>query len=394
MAGKPVAGDGFSSNLAGMSKNQLYDIMSQMKTLIEQNQQQARQILIQNPFLTRALFQAQIMLGMVQPPQAPPMSQQPQLSAQAAQPPPNIQATHQLPGQVSVQDQTSASQTQIPARKQHQNQPANPISSSSVPTANLQSQPMPSHPLQTVQQPKGHLNAQATPVSIPQSTQIPNISPLPPFHSASQSPSLLQPPLITVSGQLHQPLQSASIPQLPLQPPLPPQPRPLVMQTLPHHFHSQMGPNVGFQHSGAPQLHYSQPMFHSGTKPPASIGPSFPQAQPPLPSQSQLQSLYPGGGSHLGSEFSNQVGNTGQADRGSAWTLGQPENAMGVQLPAPPPLVPPQIGPGSQPRPPPLTPEMEKALLQQVMSLTPEQINFLPSEQRSQVLQLQQMLRQ
>jgi hypothetical protein len=31
MAGKQVAGDGLSANLAGMSKNQLYDIMSQMK---------------------------------------------------------------------------------------------------------------------------------------------------------------------------------------------------------------------------------------------------------------------------------------------------------------------------------------------------------------------------
>lgn len=39
-----------------------------------------------------------------------------------------------------------------------------------------------------------------------------------------------------------------------------------------------------------------------------------------------------------------------------------------------------------------LTPEMEQALLQQVMSLTPEQINMLPPEQRTQVLQLQQML--
>ncbi|PWA70876.1 hypothetical protein CTI12_AA280450 [Artemisia annua] len=83
------SGDGLSMNLAGMSKNQLYDIMSQMKgkrcifdfkvcvislnndigTLIEQNQDQARQILIQNPLLTKALFQAQIMLGMLQPPQ-------------------------------------------------------------------------------------------------------------------------------------------------------------------------------------------------------------------------------------------------------------------------------------------------------------------------------------
>lgn len=41
-----------------------------------------------------------------------------------------------------------------------------------------------------------------------------------------------------------------------------------------------------------------------------------------------------------------------------------------------------------------LTPEMEKALLQQVMSLTQEQINLLPPEQRNQVLHLQQILRQ
>ncbi|MBA0712660.1 hypothetical protein Golax_011745 [Gossypium laxum] len=70
MAGKQVADEGLPANIAGMSKNQLYDIMSNMKTLIEQNQQQAREILIQNPLLTKALFQAQIMLGMVKPPQA------------------------------------------------------------------------------------------------------------------------------------------------------------------------------------------------------------------------------------------------------------------------------------------------------------------------------------
>jgi len=40
-----------------------------------------------------------------------------------------------------------------------------------------------------------------------------------------------------------------------------------------------------------------------------------------------------------------------------------------------------------------LTPELESALLQQVMSLTPEQINSLPPDQQQQVLQLQQMLR-
>nr|GMD72368.1 cleavage stimulating factor 64 [Ipomoea batatas] len=38
-----------------------------MKKLMEQNEEQARQILIENPTLARDLFHAQIMLGMVQP---------------------------------------------------------------------------------------------------------------------------------------------------------------------------------------------------------------------------------------------------------------------------------------------------------------------------------------
>lgn len=74
---------------------------------------------------------------------------------------------------------------------------------------------------------------------------------------------------------------------------------------------------------------------------------------------------------------------------------GPPENATGTQLPgALSPFVPGQMSSGGQPSRSSLSPDMEKALLQQVMSLTPEQINLLPPEQRNQVLQLQQMLRQ
>ena len=39
-----------------------------------------------------------------------------------------------------------------------------------------------------------------------------------------------------------------------------------------------------------------------------------------------------------------------------------------------------------------LSPEVESALLQQVLSLTPEQLSSLPQEQQQQVLRLQQML--
>lgn len=60
--------------LGGMSANQLYDLMQQMRAMIQSNAAQARHILISNPQLTKALFQAQILLGMVKPPPAPPQA--------------------------------------------------------------------------------------------------------------------------------------------------------------------------------------------------------------------------------------------------------------------------------------------------------------------------------
>ncbi|OVA04984.1 Cleavage stimulation factor subunit 2 [Macleaya cordata] len=388
MAGKQIsAGDSFTSNLAGMSKNQLYEIMSQMKTLIEQNQQQARQILVDNPALTKALFQAQIMLGMVKPPQVMPNIQQApsQPPKQSAQPSQQLNA----PAAQSLQDQASASQTHIPARKQQSNQPPVPIPSASVQT-------MPTHPLQSLQQSKGYPSpsGQMTSISLPQSSQMHNMTPGP-LHSVPQPPSLQPQQLPIVSSQPQQSLHSSGIAHLPLQPPLPSQPRPPLMQPFQHQVHSQMGSHMGFQLPGVSQPHLSQPSFNSGNKPPGSIGSSFPQGQPPLPSQPPPHSLYQvGGGLHLGTDFSGQAGSSMQVDRPAWMPPGLQENpTAGLQLPGPP-MAAGQMGIGSQhPRPPQLTPEMEKALLQQVMSLTPEQINLLPPEQRHQVLQLQQMLR-
>ncbi|KAK6921176.1 Cleavage stimulation factor subunit 2, hinge domain [Dillenia turbinata] len=391
MAGKPSPSDILSSNLSGMSKSEIYDMMSQMKALLEQNQQQARQILIQNPLLTKALFQAQIMLGMVQPPQVipsiqPATSQQSQQSLQPVQQP-NIQVP--IPGQVGLQEQSNASQ--IPARKQHQYQPANSISTSSVPTGNLPPQSLPSHSVPSMQQPMGHLNAQVTPMPLPQPSQVLSTTSIP-LQSASQPPAL-QPPMLPTSSQLQQPLQTPGFPHVPLQPPLPPQPRPQSMPAFPHQLHSQNAPSVGYQQSNAHPIHPSQqPIFHSGMKPPGNMGHSFPMGQPPLPSQPPPQSLYQAGAPHLGTDFNNHIGTSIQGERASAWIPGLPENTTATQRPGPPQLVPGQnIGPGNQPARPPqqLTPEMEKALLQQVMSLTPEQINLLPPEQRNQVLQLQ-----
>ncbi|XP_009620410.1 uncharacterized protein LOC107806009 [Nicotiana tabacum] len=386
MAGKQVAADGLTTNFAGMSKNQLYDIMCQMKGLIEQNQQQARQILIQNPNLTKALFQAQIMLGMVQAQQAIPTIQptgspnlQPSVSQLTKS---DGQSAPSLPGKIGMQDQT---------RKQQQNQSAPAPPSPSLPSSNLQAQSLPSHPSLSVQQPKGHIGGQSVPISLPQSSQVVNMPPVP-HHSASQLPSHFQMQMPSASSQLEQPMHTSGSQHQHMQPQMPPQVRPS-MQPFPRPMHPHMGSNVGFPPSGVPPPHHSHPAFHPTMKPPASMGPSFMSGQPPVPSQLPSQPPYQMGGSQLRTEF-NQVGSFTQADRGSAWIPGRPENSPGIQFPGPP-LIPGQMGASNQPpRPPALSPEMENALLQQVRSLTPEQINMLPPEQRNQVLQLQQVLRQ
>jgi hypothetical protein len=59
------SGELISSALGTKSRAELYEIMAQMKSLVQQNPEQARQILVQNAQLTKALFQAEIMLGMV-----------------------------------------------------------------------------------------------------------------------------------------------------------------------------------------------------------------------------------------------------------------------------------------------------------------------------------------
>ncbi|KAM7268442.1 hypothetical protein ACFE04_010608 [Oxalis oulophora] len=391
MAAKQLSGDGgLPSNLASMSKNQLYEIMSQMKSLVEQNEQQARQILIQNPPLTKALFQAQIMLGMVQPPsQAVPSVQQ--QASTPPQPKPQPLAKPAAPSLPALPDQTTAAQTQAPIRRQNLPQPPMPLSSAPVTQPNIQSQPIASH-----QPPRQQVN----PVSLPQSSQIPNMPSVTHHSSPQPQPPTLhqQPHMPTASSHLQQPsLQSSGNSHMPPQPRLAPP-----MNNFHHQYASPppVGPNMSYQHPGAPPQHISQhpgapqhlsqPQYHSGAKPPSNMGPSFPQGQPPPPPRpsQQPQQMYHGGGSHnMGTDFGNQGGGPMQIDRGSSWM-------SAPQHPGPPPPAPSQMGPSNPTSDPAsMTPEVEKQLLQQVMSLTPEQINLLPPEQRNQVFQLQQMLR-
>ncbi|XP_074371072.1 cleavage stimulating factor 64-like [Apium graveolens] len=353
-----LAGVELSESIAGMSKNQLYEIMSQMKALIEQNQKQARHILITNPSLTRALFQAQIMLGMVQP-----------AEAQST-----VQEASTIAGQVGVQDQTNATEAQNPPNMQ-QKQNMLPVPSPSVPSLSVQSHPQPLHPVPLWQPPVEHVSAEATAVSLPQPPQVHNLRPT--IHSAAHQ----------AQTQSQQPLHTSGISHMQHQPPLQPKQQSPFAPAFGHQAHPQMGRNEGLPHFGAPRMHHARPMFHSGYQHPVTTGPLFSQGHP---TPTHQPTPYQGGSPHMRMEI-NRV----QADKGSPWTTGL-RGTTGTQfLPGIPQYGGGQIGPGSHPRrPQSLSPDMEAAILQQVMSLTPEQINLLPAEQRNQVLQLQMMLRQ
>ncbi|THU59436.1 hypothetical protein C4D60_Mb07t02130 [Musa balbisiana] len=395
----------FTSQFAVMSKAQLYDILSQMKALIEQNQQDARQILIDNPLLTRALFQAQIMLGMVQSPKVMFNTQQAWRQPQPAQveQPQIVHSLQTVPAKVGEQSEPGSSQSLLSARQQHPTQPSISLplasgSSQSLLSARQQhpTQPSISVPLASVPpltfqskamplplsepQTKGFLNLQVPSVTPIQSSQIQNISqPNPAAPHYSNLPSHM--PMISVHPQ--QTLQNPGLFNQLLQPPLPLQPRQVAMQTFAFQFHPQMPHSLGLQPSSAPQQLLSQSLFHSGITPPSS----FPQGQAPLPSQAP-QHLYQVGSSHIGTYYGTQISTSMQKDRGAPWVLGSSEiTTVGTQLPGLPPIISGQMATGTSgqpPRAPPLTPEMEKALLQQVMGLTPEQINLLPPEQRNQ----------
>ncbi|KAJ0962722.1 hypothetical protein J5N97_027844 [Dioscorea zingiberensis] len=373
MASQPPPGDGPPADLIGMSRAQLLQIMHQMKDLINQDPQLARQLLINNPELARSLFHAQILLGLVQPRSATPNVQQalaqPRQAQTAQHPSLGAQTTQPSTGQAGA---VSSSQPSVPARPTHA-QPSISVQPASIPPFAFQSQP--SNPPPMPQQTKGFLNAQVPPIAPSQS----NVTHNPPLPPAPQYSSL-QAHIPMTSAQTQQPLQTPGVLHQQLQPPLPQEPRPPSMLPYPHQVHPQMPHNLGYQPS--------QPMFHSGGNLP--LPSSFPQGQPPLPSHPPPQQRYQGSSHMVGADYGlHQVGNPMQGERGAPMPV--------TQLPGPPPLPSGQMAPGPSisgqaPRPPPLTPDMERNLLQQVISLTPEQINLLPPEQRYQVKQLKEML--
>lgn len=283
--------DQITDALSKMPRAALYDIMAQMKGLIQQNQQQARQILVTNPSLTRALFQAQILLGMLKNPlSAEPAPQGPPQQGPPQQPMPGP-APGPAPQQQQYQPHVQQQQQAPVMRPQH----AAPASNLQYPPQDLQPQPQQGLP------------------GAPQPLRNPHAQPMGSMPGRGQGkpgPRPAAPVQSTASGQQYgapnQPGATAG----------------------------QAGPGTAARRPHDPRMRGNDLRQQAHPRPmqPVQQPQGQPQAQPQGPQQQQ---------------------------------------AAGTNLPA----------------------EQQKVLLQQIMQLSPAQIEGLPPEQKAQVLALQQQMR-
>ncbi|KAG0586900.1 hypothetical protein KC19_2G125800 [Ceratodon purpureus] len=370
--------DQLTSHLAGMSKQQLFEVMVQMKTMIQQNQQQARQVLMANPQLTKAIFQAQIMLGMVRPPQMNqamlPTQQQQQQRAAVPPAPTNLMQQPPLPPQPRpVQPPVIPGQVQQPMNYQPQ-QIQQPLpqatfqhqggmvqQSSGMSMSYVQQGPAP--PSQPPPQPQYQM--------LQQNSRMDGSSGAPSIGQAgmvSGSEAVLPTGQVMGPGGIPQMGRNMNMPQAgqlgsmgpgaPMNQPSPPSGPGIPGQVM-------HGLVMG---AAQPMGSGNQPLLNTGV--PVSSGPSLIGAS--LVSDNQSRPNY-----------GNQAGISDGGVSSASPMQPHPYGQMPMQSQVP------------QQQPPQMAGELEqqKALLQQVLSLTPEQINSLPPEQRQQVLQLQQALR-
>ncbi|XP_056164462.1 cleavage stimulating factor 64 [Syzygium oleosum] len=320
-----LANDPLTLHLAKMSRSQLTEVISELKAMATRGKESARQLLLSKPQLCKALFQAEIMLGLVTP-QTLHM--------------PNIRQGPSQPSEPSVRD--------------------------------------------------GHMIQQQA---------IPKPSGLPPLGQRMQQPGLMPKlqhgQVSSVSQSSHAQNQISGPSQLVMQPQI-----------------------------QVPQVNYPQGMFTasgaSASLPITARGPvptaasvtqqmhSLSSQQPRLVGGADLAhnfqpgpSISSGISGRMGGELSELSNHPSKRMRledvtASSFPLGGPNNTV---VPGAPHFGPVSLNPAPQMelqhperQASQASSDVESVLLQQVMSLTAEQLSSLPPEQREQVIQLQQML--
>ncbi|KAF8026710.1 hypothetical protein BT93_F3247 [Corymbia citriodora subsp. variegata] len=325
------ANDPLTLYLAKMPRSQLNELLSELKAMATRSKESARQLLLSKPQLCKALFQAEIMLGLVTP-----------------------QMLH------------------MPNIRQGPSQPSEPAARD------------------------GHMIQQQA---------IPTLSGLPPLGQRMQQPGLMPKlqhgQVSSVSQSSHAQNQISG-------------PSQLAMQS-----------QIQFSQGNYPQAMFAGPSAASASLPVTARGPvpnaasvtqqmhSFSSQQPravgaadlalnfqPGPSISSGISGRIGGELPELSELSNHPSNKPmrlEDFTAHSFSVGGPNNTVG---PGAPRFGPVSLNPAPQmelqhpeKQAAQVSSDVESVLLQQVMSLTAEQLSSLPPEQRAQVIQLQQMLR-
>lgn len=280
--------DPLTLHLAGMSRNQLYEFLNEMKALAQQNQQQARHILLLHPQLPKAIFQAQIMLGIVSP-----------QMVRNFRPEPLIQSGQQGQMRLAQNQIQPGKQTQMQSGQHGQAQLLQQSQPQNIPMQQLMQPPPVQPPIQVIQPTQSQV-----PQTVLQSLQSASQSLNLPVQSSMQSPPHTAQPQVPslLSGQPQQPSDQPSLGSL-HQPPLPQQPRPL-LQSIPPAGQVQNQPtqNMGFKPSSVPQQLSSQAPFQSGNHPQNTLAIPFQKhTQPPLPNLPPPQQSYQmGSGSTVG----------------------------------------------------------------------------------------------
>ncbi|AQK58606.1 Cleavage stimulating factor 64-like [Zea mays] len=331
-----LGNDPLTHYLARMSRHQLHEVMAELKFLTTQNKEHSKTLLQGIPQLPKALFQAQIMLGMVTP-QMMQMakSQQPlgslaqsssHLNEPYPQPEPDAMVpvvsrpsslpTNVLPNPVILQEQTAAIHS-FP-QHQHASQPQVKMFPHGQPSGITAQSPM-------LHQPLGGSS------SVPIQSLVTSVG----------LTSQVQPPF--VPEHPGPPVMPTSVQQLPLT-----HPHLALVAAAPETLPNEI--RVADQASHLTEFTHPSKLrkLEDGTSVPGMVNSSHAIYTAPLQA---VGPSGPSGSYSAGAGSLQQPGNEGQ-----------------------------------------ITPDVESALLQQVLQLTPEQLSSLPPEQQQQVIELQKML--
>lgn len=378
-----LANDPLTLHLAKMSRSQLSEIISELKGMATHNKDLSRQLLLSRPQLPKALFQAQIMLGMVNPQmlQMPNLRQVSDQTSQSLMNEGHLGQTQQtlVPTVAGLppygQSKLQFGLTPYIQEGQVSTLPHNP----SVPSQlTVNSKP----PLQPRIPPQHHQSNHFVQPGAGQSNLIlPSIRP-PTTGSFSVRPPFQQANSTVVNQQPH-----ASFLQQPVR---------VGSSTVSHNIH-MVRPDASFQAGPSMPSGVSQLFSKEGDRPSNAL-------EDWAKSSSKYSNVSFGventGMVHDNPESFTRPSKLTRLNDGRGLSAGTSDvpvsngssHVLGSSS-LPVPVVPKADVRHSDQQSSQLPSDVESVLLQQVLNLTPEQLSSLPPEQQQQVIQLQQALK-